>query len=521
MPTTGPLKSFLVRLLPPLPLVFPSLLSGVLLTLCFPVVSLGPVSFLALSPMFAAMLRHRPTRREAYRAGFLMGFACYVTMLWWIVKLIPSADVTIPWLMTPALIALVLYLSLYPAFHLLIVAAVSRWRLIPFLLAAPAAWALLEVVRSRGELAFPWGVLGYSLSDHPAFMQTADVWGSFGLSFMVVLVNALAAGCAGARTPRAKAWCGLCAGLVAGAMWLQGDRRIQEVRAQTGPTVRVALAQPNIDLAVKWKPEFKDSTFSLIERQSIEAAELGADIIIFPETAAPVYIENSPARKQRLIDLARALQTPVYIGFLDHRFDGPKNTLNIYNSSGLFRADGSIDKYDKRHLLPFGEALPLGERYRWIQKINFGQANFQPGPSRAPLSQDGLSFTPLICFESVFPDLCRDGVAAGTELFVNITNDGWFGDTPGPHQHAQMAILRAVEFRRWLVRSANSGVSMVVDPAGDVVASIGLYKEGILTYDVALLSGRTFYARFGDTPLLAGGTLLLIVGWLLGRRPTA
>jgi len=132
-----------------------------------------------------------------------------------------------------------------------------------------------------------------------------------------------------------------------------------------------------------------------------------------------------------------------------------------------------------------------------------------------------LSFTPLICFESVFPDLCAQGVKDGSELFVNITNDGWFGDTPGPHQHAQMAILRAVEFRRWLVRSANSGVSMVVDPAGDVVASIGLYKEGILAHEVSLLSGRTFYARAGDTPLVAGCALLLAVAWFLGRRATA
>ncbi|HEU4930259.1 MAG TPA: apolipoprotein N-acyltransferase [Candidatus Krumholzibacteria bacterium] len=521
VPTAGPLKSFLGRLLPPLPLVFPCLVSGVLLTLCFPVASLGPVSFLALTPMFAAMLRYRPSRREAYRAGFLTGFACYVSMLWWIVKLIPSADVTVPWLMTPALIALVLYLSLYPAFHMLIVAAVSRWRLIPFLIAVPAAWALLEVARSRGELAFPWGLVGYSLSDHTAFLQTADVWGVFGLSFLVVLVNVLAAGCVGARTPRAKAWCGLSAGLVAGAMWLHGDQRIDQVRSLHGPTLRVALAQPNIDLAVKWKPEFKDSTFSIIQRQAVEAAELGTDIIIFPETAAPIYIENSPARKQRLIELARALETPVFIGFLDHRFDGPANGLNIYNSSGLFRADGSIEKYDKRHLLPFGEALPLGSRYRWIQKINFGQANFQPGPRRSPLSQDGLSFTPLICFESVFPDLCREGVEEGSELFVNITNDGWFGDTPGPHQHAQMAILRAVEFRRWLVRSANSGVSMVVEPTGDVVASIGLYKEGILAHDVSLLSGRTFYARTGDAPLIVGCALLLVVAWLFGRRAMA
>ena len=182
------------------------------------------------------------------------------------------------------------------------------------------------------------------------------------------------------------------------------------------------------------------------------------------------------------------------------------------------RADGSLEKYDKRHLLPFGEALPLGSRYRWIQKIEFGQANFQPGPKRSPLTSDGVAFTPLICFESVFPDLCRDGVREGSELFVNITNDGWFGDTPGPYQHAQMAIVRAVEFRRWLVRSANSGVSMVVAPTGQVVEEIGLYKEGILTTDVTLLSGETFYARHGEMPLVLACFILAGIAAVLSRR---
>jgi apolipoprotein N-acyltransferase len=512
------MKLFRGRFLPPLPLVLPSLVSGVLLTLCFPITSLGPVSFLALTPIFAAVLRFRPGRKDAFRAGFLMGSACFVSMLWWIVKLVPSADVTIPWLMTPALLALVLYLSLYSAFHLLVLAAVTRWRVIPFLLAAPATWALFEIARCRGELAFPWGLLGYSLSDHPALLQTAEVWGVFGLSFMIVLVNALAAAGVTAHGPRAKAWCGLCAGLVAATMWIGGDARMDQIRARPGIPLRVAIAQPNVDLALKWKPEFKDSSFALFEKQVAQARDQGAQFIVLPETAAPVYIENSPRYRARLVEMARSAQRPVFIGFLDHRFDGPGRDLNIYNSAGVFRPDGSLEKYDKRHLLPFGEALPLGSRYRWIRKIEFGQANFEPGPKRAPLNADGVSFTPLICFESVFPDLCSEGVREGSQLFVNITNDGWFGDTPGPYQHAQMAIARAVEFRRWLVRSANSGVSMAVAPTGEVAATIGLYEEAILTTEVTLLGGETFYARHGDGLLILLSLAFTGLAVIIARR---
>ncbi len=509
------------RILPPFPLILPSVLSGVLVTLCFPLTSLGPVAFLALAPMFVALLRHRPGRMESFRAGFLAGSASFITMLWWIVKLIPTAGVTIPWLMTPALVVLVLYLALYPAFFALILASLTRWRLVAFVVAAPATWAILEVARSRGELAFPWGVLGYSLTDQPALLQTAEFAGVFGVSFLIVLVNALVAGSVAARGPRAKAWCGVFAGCVAGGMWLYGAHAIDTFRLAPDRSIRVALAQPNIDLALKWKPEFKDSTFALIEKQAVEARAEDVDMVIFPETSAPMYIENSPVDKLRLVDLARALETPIYIGFLDHRFDGPARALNTYNSSGLIRADGSIDKYDKRHLLPFGEALPLAWRYRWIRKIDFGQANFQRGPRRVPLSGDGVVFTPLICFESVFPDLCRDGVREGAELFVNITNDGWFGDTPGPHQHAQMAIVRAVEFRRWLVRSANSGITMVVAPSGEVTQSLDLYNEALLIADVGLRSGETFYARHGELPLMLACLALLGAAVVWARRESA
>ncbi|HEU4365866.1 MAG TPA: apolipoprotein N-acyltransferase [Candidatus Krumholzibacteria bacterium] len=506
------------RILPPLPLIAPAAISGVLLTLCFPAASLGPVSFLALAPVFVAVLRVKPGRRDAFRTGFLVGSVSFVTMLWWIVKLIPSADVTIPWLMTPALLVLVLYLSFYPAFHLLVVGALTRWRLPAFVIAAPAVWALFEIARSRGELAFPWGVLGYTLSDHPPLLQTAELWGVYGLSFLVVLVNASIAGLVAAHGPRGKALSGLVACAVMAGMFLYGNGAIERADALTGPALRVGIAQPNIDLDIKWKPEFKDSTFNQIDLQALEAKEKGAELVIFPETCAPVYIENSPGYKSRLVGLSVWLGVPIYVGFLDHRYDGPNDEINIYNSSGVFLPDGDLVKYDKRHLLPFGEALPLAGRYRALRKIDFGQANFEPGPRRAPLVAGDARFTPLICFESVFPYLCREGVEEGTELFVNITNDGWFGDTPGPYQHAQMSIARAVEFRRWLVRSANSGVSMVVSPAGAVVASLGLFQTGVLMADVELLRVRTVYERFGDSPVILAGLLVIGGVWLLSRR---
>ncbi|HEX5131252.1 MAG TPA: apolipoprotein N-acyltransferase [Candidatus Krumholzibacteria bacterium] len=518
------------RILPPLPLIAPALLSGVLVTLCFPITSLGPVVFLALAPVFVAALRHRPGPRDSFRTGLWVGVACFGTMMWWILMLSPAADATIPLLskiiphalmmpllLTPGLMLLAAYLGCYVGLTFLALAYLTRWRLPLFVLAAPALWTLFEVARCRGELAFPWGVLGYSLSDHPALLQTADIWGVFGLSFLIVLVNALIAGMVVARGPRGKAVSGLLACALAAGLYLYGNAAMTRVQALAAPMLRVAVAQPNIDLAIKWKPEFKDSTFNQIDLQSLEASQQGAQLVIFPETCAPVYIENAPQYKSRLEGLAAWLDVPIYVGFLDHRYDGPGETLNIYNSSGVFLPDGTIEKYDKRHLLPFGEALPLAQRFRSLRKIDFGQANFQPGPRRPPLRAAGAAFTPLICFESVFPDLCREGVEDGSQLLVNVTNDGWFGDTPGPYQHAQMSIARAVEFRRYLVRSANSGVSMVVAPTGEIVSALSLYQPGVLMADVKLLGVKTVYARFGDMPLIVICLLLAVAAGLALR----
>jgi apolipoprotein N-acyltransferase len=506
--------------------VFPSVVSGVLVTLCFPVVSWWWLCFVALVPVLVAVLRVRPSPADTFRAGFLVGLSCYFSMLWWIAKLVPAADVTIPWLMTPALILLVLYLALYPAFFLLLLRGLTKWRYSAVFLSAPAVWALLELARSRGELGFPWGLLGYALTGVPELTQAASVAGVVGVSFLVVLANVLISGVVAARRSSGRVLSATGLVLLALAWWYGGSlalERFDETKDAGGATVTVGVVQPNVDLAVKWRPEFKDSTFRLIERLTKEAASRGAQVVFFPETAATVYIDHPNYRKYRdwLMRVAREAGVPLFIGFLDYRpaeNAAPGREPDSFNSSGLFTPDGRLLKYDKVHLLPFGEALPLAWKFRFLRKIDFGQANWEPGKWRDPIAADSVAFTPLICFESVFPDLCRRGVGDGSELLVNITNDGWFSDTPGPYQHAQMAVLRSVEFRRYLVRSANTGVSFVVDPAGRIVDRVGLFEEGLIVADVTPRDDLTVYARWGDWPLAALAALLIVFA-LLARPP--
>ncbi len=235
------MKKYFIRLLPQPPLIFPAVLSGVLLSLCFPTMSLWMVGFVALVPMLVALVRVRPSPRDGFKTGFLFGLVFFFAMLWWVVRLIPSADLTVPWLMTPSLILMVLYLSLYPAFFalLLMVSTRGRWSLV--FLAAPALWVLSEMARSLGELAFPWGVAGYVLSDTPSLMQTAAFWGVEGLSFVLVLVNALVSGVFTAGRVRSRVLCAAAAVVIVAGLWGYGKTRIDGYREDTSKRIKVAV----------------------------------------------------------------------------------------------------------------------------------------------------------------------------------------------------------------------------------------------------------------------------------------
>jgi apolipoprotein N-acyltransferase len=504
------------KLLPPVSSILPALLSGVLLLLAFPPFSIPGIGAVAFVPLLLVLLRGKYTRAESFRIGYLFGVTFFVLLLWWIKDLLPWANVTIPWLMTPALILAVLYLALYPAFFSLLLRWIGGGRKSTALMVAPALWTLMELIRSRGEIGFPWGSAGYSVSDYPRFIQAASFVGVYGMSFIVLAINSLFAAALLSRgffrriAFTAAGLAVIAANGIVGDALMAPDPKPALSRFKT-----IAVVQPNIDLRIKWDPSYTDSIFSSFEYHCRSVLPLEPSIYIFPETAAPVYIKYEPRYRQRIVRLARELQTPIFIGYLDARRDESSQELNIYNAAGLFEADGRLAmQYEKVHLLPFGEALPLSWKFPVLKKINFGQGNFHPGTSLHTIPFGEHSFGTLICFESIFPELSRRYAANGAGFLVNITNDGWFGDTPGPVQHAQMCIMRAVENRRYLVRSANTGISMVVDPWGRVVAAIGLDREGTIVEKITVSTERTFYTRHGEIPVLALSLALIALGIL-------
>jgi apolipoprotein N-acyltransferase len=510
---------------PPLVPALGAVASGLMLAAAFPPLRLGPLSFVALVPVVVCLYGGSYSVRTHYNTGYLFGVAFFGGLMWWVVKLSSAASMTVPWLLAPATLVLVLYLALYPGLFFLLLRWMGRERRILAVALAPALWVLVEKLRGSGEFGFPWGSLGYSLVHQPPLVQGATYGGVLGLGALVVFVNLLIAAGLLAKSARERvALVSAGIGLVALAHFAGGASIRRFDAAKTGERRAVALVQPNVPLEIKWKSEYSDSLFRQIVRLTREAGESKPDLIVFPETAAPVYMRLSRAHTKRMSALAEELGTGVFVGFLDARYDGPKGGLNIYNSSGMFLPDGSVEQYDKIHLLPFGEAIPFAWKFRFLENIDFGQANFLPGPDRPPLASPAGKVAPLVCFESTFSDLPRSATRRGADLLVNITNDGWFGQTPGPYQHSDMAILRAVENRRFLARSGNTGVTMIVDPVGRITRRLAMDREGILIGEVRAVGGTTFYTRHGDRPAMMASVGIVLAslasGFLLssGRR---
>ncbi|HUV36246.1 MAG TPA: apolipoprotein N-acyltransferase [Patescibacteria group bacterium] len=479
-------------------------LGGLLLALSFPPFPTRYLALIALVPVFryfiitAGRSVDRPLRR-AFVLGYTLGFACFLTMLYWISNLIPASSARMPWLMIPATVLLVLYLSCYTALFSIAQSFLQVRFGTASLFAAPALWSLLELARSRGELGFSWGILSNTLVRFPIAVQGVSFYGPFGLSLIIVLVNLLVSfalfGASGRRRAAALAAIAVVAGghLAWGALEIARFDRALSERPERGT---VAIVQPNLDLAIKWNPAYRDTIFREIEELAIRGGASGADLVVFPETAAPMAFSHQYSYVRWLKRIARDNNIDLFTGFID--FSRDNDVWQSHNAAGLFDSEGQVTGiYIKVNLLPFGERIPFSQYIPVLGTLDFGQANFKPGTVQTIFRSRVGTFGALICFESTFADYTRRYIQRGADFLVNITNDGWFGSEVGPRQHAETAILRAVENRVTLLRAANTGISMVVDPVGRVSHRIELGRQGILLTPVYPKGDLTIFCRYG------------------------
>ncbi|MBN1425248.1 apolipoprotein N-acyltransferase [Candidatus Fermentibacteria bacterium] len=475
-------------------------LSAAAVTLSFPRTALYALVFVALAPTLFVCHGARAGAVFAFRAGWAMGFLAHMGTLWWIARLYPT-EITYPWLRLPILILLAAFEGLFYGLAFLGWNAASRhgrWWL------WPGVWVVTEYARSLTTLAFPWTVLANTLTAQPLLLQPAAVGGVWLLDLGLAAVNMLVF--KAVERPRYAA---VAAGLL--ACWIGGS--ILSMDTEAG-SVDVAIVQPNALPEFKWHQGGKSRVLSDLEALSFAAAEslrdARAPLLIWPETALPMVVRPGGSAEFWLARLVDELGMPLITGALGTSYHRGQDLLT--NAAvAVIPGRGIVGRYDKLHLVPFSEKMPFSDTFPAMKNINFGQGDYAPGIESVMLEAGGIRVGVLICFEAILPALVRQHSDSGAELFANITNDSWFGQSGAPEQHASISILRAVEHRRWLVRAANTGLSIIVDPWGRVIRRGGMFRPEVITGSVRPRSDRTVYARTGDWAAWLG---ILAVAWV-------
>jgi apolipoprotein N-acyltransferase len=498
--------------------------SGLLMILVFPKIDQGWLAWVALVPLILA-LRQADWRRGLV-IGFIAGLIQNLGLMYWTIHTMHVYGQIPLYLCVGLLILLAAYMALYVAgFGLLL----TRLRPNPWqvLLVAPALWIVMELLRAMLFSGFPWELLGYSQYDHLWILQEADLFGVYGLSGLIVMVNSVIALVVlhwidkpwqnRAVSPRLLKWAGSLTITIVLATMLYGALRLRSVddEVNKAPQKGVAVIQGNIDQAQKWDPSFQLLTTVKYKNLSRMAAAKGTDLIVWPETATPFYFLQDPVLTRMVIEGIKDIQADFIIGSPSAALALQGKHIVYHNSAYLLNAQGEVKgQYDKVHLVPFGEYVPLKRWLPFIHKLVAQVGDFEPGQRGTTLPWDDHPVGMQICYEVIFPGLVRAMVNNGAQLLVNITNDAWFDRTSAAYQHFSMAVFRAVENRRALVRAANTGISGFIDPGGRIKAATGLYEDAFVVSPVALLTQRTVYTRWGDWPLALAVLAVLAPWWI-------
>jgi apolipoprotein N-acyltransferase len=510
-------------------------LSGLLTALAMPGFGLAWAGALCLVPLLVAT--HGKGPKRAFLLGWLAGTTAFLVGMSWVadtVHLYGGLPYVAAW---PVAILPALYQGLYTGAFAWGLNRMTARR-VPPLLGGPLLWVALEFARSHVFGGMPWNLLGHALAPMIRFIQVADLGGIYAVSWFAATVNlslfALLTPLLDrgqGRLYRQGYWLFhavvLC--LVPICVATYGQVRIASLSIErhehpdpAGP-IRVGLVQPNIPQDVKWDPAYREATLARLERLTRKAtadADSPPEVVIWPEASAPLLLDLSPGFRRRVALLARDLGVHLMVGSLA---EAPDKRGAVLNAVYMIDPDGRVTgRTAKAHLVPFGEYVPLERLLFFVRSITSGIGDVVPGapPFRLPLPRGDAAVA--VCFELTFPNLVRERMndeTGGTRpaFLATVTNDAWFGRSAAPAQHFAHAVFRAVENRAYVVRSANTGISGMVDPYGVPHLRTELDREAAVTVDIGPRFARPFYARHGN--VLAWASVILSAVFLTFRFP--
>jgi apolipoprotein N-acyltransferase len=497
--------------------LLPCIISAIILSLSFSTLNLSYLAWIGFIPLFFA-LDGRDVK-DSFLLSYLCGFLFFLFSMYWLINV-----TLVGWIISS------LYQGLYfGAFGLLFskrfMLSGSRFR---SYLILPGAWSILEYLRSHIGGGIGWNLLAYSQYENLPIIQIADITGAYGVSFLILLVNfsIFSVIKKGDRhlllTKKVSvpflAFLAVC--LIMVSLLFYGYKKIESLTAPSEPerSIKASIIQGNIKQLYKWDTAYKAYILAQYRELTIEAARDNPDIIIWPETSVPGYLNKDARLMRHVKELAKQVNIPILVGA---PLITAKNSRDAgdYNSALLYSKKGTlIRQYNKLHLVLFGEFIPLSRHFQWLYRILPFTGKFISGSEYTVFQLRGQpDFSVLICFEDIFPGLVRQFVKRGAGFMVNMTNDAWFGKTCAAYQHASNSVFRAVENRRPFVRSANTGLSCFIDRIGRIHAKVETKGEDIFIagYKTSVItvypdSSFTFYTRFGDIFVLFCFVVMII-----------
>ncbi len=481
--------------------------SGVLLSLAQQPVFMGFLAWVGFIPLLSVICGKK-TQGELIRLFMIWGFSYHLLTIFWLAFNIGTPPVVAALSMMATVIFLTVMMLPVPLIWYFIIARTRNplW-------AFPFLWTFYEFYRSLGSLAFPWVSVANTQIDYLTLIQNAEYTGIFGITFWVAALNVALFKLWQDYTLKRR----MVTAVIFLFPWLTGMWIYHQYPVPTGGSLRVTAVQPNIPLAEKWDRKLTSRNIRLLMDMSQPALQSGSDLVVWPETSIPVYLLNTG--KNYLKKIRKILtDSPAFIMTGIPYFETSGGEMETFNAVTMLDDSTVYGVYKKIQLVPMAEYVPLSGVFPRLKELNFGQANFTRGTDYTLFPVHGIPAGAVICFESTMPGLMREFVLAGAKFMVIVVNDGWYETAPEPQQHARQSIYRAIETRRPVIRSANTGISMIISSRGNILARSQLNEATVLTADIFPQSSITFYTRYGNLFVKGISIVLLFILLRLMRK---
>jgi apolipoprotein N-acyltransferase len=477
-----------------------SAISGILLAVIQPPVSLWFLAYGALIPLLHALGGY-PSYHRPFLLGFITGVVSYLGLIYWVVVAMHTYGGIDIFTSILILVLFVLYLSLYTGCFAALVSWMKVKSSIPVYVSAPILWVVLEYLRGVALTGFPWSFLAHSQHTFLPLIQIASVTGTYFISFLIVCVNCIIYSVATRKRISRVYVGGVC--LVIAACLVYGMDRLREIDEGS---LKATIVQGNIRQDVKWDEAFKMKTVALYSEKTLQAGN-DTNLVIWPETAMPFIFDEEPYAREYVKSLPSRMGADILFGTIWKDAQG-----RFYNSSYIIgKKSEVVGIYNKEHLVPFGEYTPLVAYLPFLANLTAQGSGFSSGGTHEPIPTSTGKIGILICYEGVFPSITSETVRRGAQVLVNLTNDAWYERTSAPSQHLAFYVFRAIETDRYVLRSANTGISAIIDPRGRIKGQTPIFEERLLKGAFSLRNGFTSYVRHGDFFILLALISLFIM----------